>query len=97
MLAGLLDEPDLTRVWPDLLRAKYGRTYSVARRIAGLATHPRMVPIGGPPVMRSKFLQRTAVRVMGNLVTDEDADWIARVWRRAGAGSRRLDARPPFS
>jgi hypothetical protein len=34
---------------------------------------------------------------MGNLVTDEDADWIARVWRGAGAGSRRLDARPPFS
>jgi hypothetical protein len=38
-----------------------------------------------------------AVRVMGNLVTDEDADWIALVWRSAGAGSRRLDERPPFS
>ena len=38
-----------------------------------------------------------AVRVMGNLVTDEDADWIARVWRGAGVGSRRLDRRPPFS
>jgi hypothetical protein len=38
-----------------------------------------------------------AVRVMGNLVTDEDADWIARVWRSAGLASRRLDQRPPFS
>jgi geranylgeranyl reductase family protein len=96
MLAGLLDEPDLTRVWPDLLRAKYGRTYSVARRIAGLATHPRMVPIGGPPVMRSKFLQRTAVRVMGNLVTDEDVDLTARAWRTAGRASMRFDDLAPF-
>ena len=47
--------------------------------------------------MRSTFLMNIAVRVMGNLVTDEDADWIARVWRRAGAGSRRIDRRPPFS
>ncbi|MGW1743496.1 geranylgeranyl reductase family protein [Nocardia sp. NPDC001965] len=96
MLAGLLDEPDLTRVWPELLRAKYGRTYSVARRIAGLATHPRMVPIGGPPVMRSKFLQRTAVRVMGNLVTDEDVDLTARAWRTAGRASMRFDDLAPF-
>lgn len=96
MLAALLDEPDLTRVWPELLRAKYGRTYSVARRIAGLATHPRMVPIGGPPVMRSKFLQRTAVRVMGNLVTDEDVDLTARAWRTAGRASMRFDDLAPF-
>jgi hypothetical protein len=47
--------------------------------------------------MRSTFLMNIAVRVMGNLVTDEDADWIARVWRRAGGGSRRIDRRPPFS
>ncbi|WP_040792713.1 geranylgeranyl reductase family protein [Nocardia paucivorans] len=96
MLAPLLDEPDLTRVWPELLRARYGRTYSVARRIAGLATHPRMVPTGGPPVMRSKFLQRTAVRLMGNLVTDEDVDMVARAWRAAGRASMRFDERPPF-
>ncbi|WP_405178394.1 geranylgeranyl reductase family protein [Nocardia sp. NBC_01377] len=97
MLAGLLDEPDLTRVWPELLRACYGRTFSVARRIAGLATHPRMVPLGGPPVMRSKYLQRTAVRVMGNLVTDEDLDLTARAWRLAGRGSMRMDELQPFS
>jgi hypothetical protein len=38
-----------------------------------------------------------AVRMMGNLVTDLDADWIARVWRSGGLASRRLDRRPPFS
>lgn len=96
MLAGLLDEPDLTEEWPRLLRAKYGRTYSVARRIAGLATFPGMVSTGGPPVMRSKLLQRTAVRVMGNLVTDEDVDLTARAWRTVGAASMLVDERPPF-
>lgn len=97
MLAGLLDEPDLSTVWPELLRARYGRTFSVARRIAGLATHPRMVPMGGPPVMRSKYLQRTAVRVMGNLVTDEDLDLTARAWRAAGRASYRFDELAPFT
>ena len=38
-----------------------------------------------------------AVRVMANLVTDDDADWTARAWRAAGAGSRLLDRRKPFS
>ncbi|MFC9896660.1 geranylgeranyl reductase family protein [Nocardia sp. NPDC127579] len=97
MLAELLDEPDLTRIWPELLRARYGRTFSAARRIAGLATHPRMVPLGGPPVMRSKYLQRTAVRVMGNLVTEEDLDLTARAWRAAGMASMRYDELPPFA
>ncbi|MDO3650108.1 geranylgeranyl reductase family protein [Nocardia mangyaensis] len=97
MVSGLLDETDLSQIWPQLLRKRYGRTFSVARRIAGLATHPKMVPLGGPPVMRSKYLQRTAVRVMGNLVTDEDLDLTARAWRVAGRASLRADERPPFS
>ncbi|MFF0632501.1 geranylgeranyl reductase family protein [Nocardia sp. NPDC004151] len=97
MLAALLDQPDLTHIWPDLLRERYGRTYSVARRLAGLATHPRTVPLGGPPLMRSKLLQRTAVRVMGNLVTDEDLDLTARLWRGAGRASMRIDKLRPFS
>ncbi|WP_067566993.1 geranylgeranyl reductase family protein [Nocardia acidivorans] len=97
MLSDLLDEPDLTRIWPELLRARYGRTYSVARRLAALATHPRAVPFGGPPVMRSQLLQRTAVRVMGNLVTDEDLDLTARLWRGAGRASMRFDKLQPFA
>jgi hypothetical protein len=38
-----------------------------------------------------------ALRVMGNLVTDEDRDLTARVWRWAGRQSVRLDTRPPFT
>jgi geranylgeranyl reductase family protein len=97
LLSALLDEPDLTSVWPDLLRARYGRTFSVARRLAALATRPRVVPAGGPPLMRSKLLQRTAVRIMGNLVTEEDADLTAHAWRAAGRASMRFDELPPFA
>jgi menaquinone-9 beta-reductase len=34
---------------------------------------------------------------MGNLVTPEDSDALARVWRAAGRLSVRVDERPPFS
>ena len=37
--------------------------------------------------MRSSTLMKIAVRVMGNFVTEEDEDAVARVWR--GAGCRR--------
>ena len=93
----MLGAGDLTAAWPAELQRHYARGFSVARRLGLLLTIPRFLPLTGPVAMRSHFLMGIAVRVMGNLVTDEDADWIARVWRRAGAGSRRLDARPPFS
>jgi geranylgeranyl reductase family protein len=97
--AELLDSgaTDLSVVWPVLLRAHYERGFSVARRLALLLTVPRFLPVAGPAAMRSKRLMTIAVRVMGNLVTEDDADWVARVWRAAGAGSRRLDRRKPFS
>ena len=38
-----------------------------------------------------------AVRVMGNLVTDEDEDWSRGSGACAGRLSRRIDDRPPFS
>jgi geranylgeranyl reductase family protein len=91
------DLADFSQAWPAELQRHYARGFSVARRLGLLLTIPRFLPATGPLAMRSHFLMGIAVRVMGNLVTDEDADWIARVWRRAGAGSRRLDARPPFS
>jgi menaquinone-9 beta-reductase len=93
----LLGTGDLTSAWPSMLQQHYARGFSVARRLALLLTIPKFLPSTGPIAMRSEFLMNIAVRVMGNFVTDEDADWIARVWRRAGAGSRRIDARPPFS
>jgi menaquinone-9 beta-reductase len=97
LAAEMLGSEDLTAAWPALLQRHYARGFSVARRLALLLTYPRFLPATGPLAMRSTFVMNLAVRVMANLVTDEDADVIARVWRRAGGGSRRLDRRPPFS
>jgi len=96
LAAELLGTGDLTRVWPAELHRHYARGFSVARRLALLLTIPRFLPTVGPVAMRSSFLMEVAVRVMGNLVTDDDADWVARAWRMAGAGSRRIDDREPF-
>jgi geranylgeranyl reductase family protein len=97
LAAEMLGTNDLSSAWPSVLSSHYARAFSAARRLALLLTIPRFLPTTGPLAMRSTFLMHVAVRVMGNLVTDEDADWIARVWRGAGLGSRRLDSRPPFS
>lgn len=88
---------DLTTLWPELLRTSYGAAFSAARRLAGLLTLPGFVPTFGPVGMRSRALMKLALRVMGNLVTEEDSDALARVWRAAGRLSLRLDDRPPFS
>jgi geranylgeranyl reductase family protein len=97
LAAELLDGGDLSAAWPAVLTEHYARGFSVARRLALLLTYPRFLPATGPLAMRSDFLMTVAVRVMGNLVTDEDEDWIARAWRTAGRASRRLDQRKPFS
>ena len=95
-LAGLLDEDDWTTAWPATLRRHYGEAFSIARRLAGLLTLPRLLPAAGPVGMRSRALMTVALRVMGNLVTEEDRDLTARAWRAAGRLSTRLDQRPPF-
>ena len=97
LLAELLDEPDLTHVWPTVLRDHYGPAFSAARRLAGLLTVPRFLPASGPVGMRSRALMTVAVRVMGNLVTDADTDVVARAWRAAGLASDRFDSRPLFA
>ena len=71
-------------------------SFSIARRVAGLITVPRLLPAAGPIGMRSHRLMTIALRVMGNLITDEDRVITARVWRWAGRQSVRLDDRPPF-
>jgi geranylgeranyl reductase family protein len=96
LAAEVLGTGDLSAAWPATLQSHYGRSFSVARRLALLLTIPRFLPTTGPIAMRSTALMGIAVRVMGNLVTDEDADWIARLWRGAGVASRRIDRRPPF-
>ncbi len=88
---------DLEFLWPLTLRHHYGPAFSIARRLAGLLTVPGFLPKAGPVGMRSEFLMQIALRVMGNLVTPEDTDALARVWRAAGRMSVQMDDRPPFS
>jgi geranylgeranyl reductase family protein len=98
LVAEMLEErDDLSEAWPALLREHYGESFSIARRLAGLVTVPRLLPALGPVGMRSDWLMTLALRWMGNLVTDEDRDRAARVWRWAGRRSIAVDARPPFA
>ena len=86
----------LEALWPELLRAHYGESFAIARRLAEIATNPRIVAALGPIGMRSAPLMRLALRWMGNLVTEEDGDLAARIWRRAGRTAARRDERPLF-
>ncbi|WP_214404420.1 geranylgeranyl reductase family protein [Pseudonocardia lacus] len=88
---------DPAAAWPAELRRHYGEAFSIARRLAGLITVPGLLPKAGPIGMRSRALMTVALRVMGNLVTEEDRDLTARAWRAAGRLSLRRDERPPFS
>ncbi|GEP33811.1 putative oxidoreductase [Nocardioides szechwanensis] len=98
LLAELMTETDdLSVVWPALLQDHYGEAFSIARRLAGLVTVPRLLPTLGPAGMRSDWLMTLALRWMGNLVTDDDRDRAARVWRWAGRRSLARDSRPPFT
>ena len=92
----LLGSGDLSLAWPATLQQHYGRAFSVARRLGLLLTVPWVLPTGGPVAMRSTKFMEVVVRVMANLVTDDDADRVARLWRRLGTGSRWVDRRPPF-
>lgn len=94
--SGAGSEVDLAQAWPALLQEHYGEAFSIARRLAGIACAPKVVATLGPPGMRSDWLMTLALRWMGNLVTDEDRDRAARVWRWAGRRSVARDARPPF-
>jgi flavin-dependent dehydrogenase len=93
----MTEHDDLTAVWPALLSDHYGESFSIARRLAGLVTVPRVLQALGPAGMRSDWLMTLALRWMGNLVTDEDRDRAARVWRWAGRRSLARDHRPPFA
>jgi menaquinone-9 beta-reductase len=98
LLADLLAGGDaLDPAWPATLRRHYGEAFSIARRLAGLLTVPGLLPAAGPVGMRSRALMTLALRLMGNLVTAEDTDTVARLWRAAGRVSTLLDPRPPFA
>jgi menaquinone-9 beta-reductase len=87
---------DLIQAWPATLRQHYGSAFSIARRLATLLTVPGVLRYGGPVGMRSNALMTVALRVMGNLVLDEDRDLVARLWRGAGRLSLRADHQIPF-
>ena len=87
---------DFTREWPEILNHHYGQAFSIARRLGNLLTVPGFLSAAGPVGMRSTPLMRLALRWMGNLVDEQDADIAARLWRAAGRFSLRLDERRPF-
>ncbi|MDP9460979.1 MAG: geranylgeranyl reductase family protein [Actinomycetota bacterium] len=97
MVVELFGEDDWSAAWPATLRRHYGEAFSIARRLAGLLTLPRFLPAAGPVGMRSHALMTVALRVMGNLVSEQDRDVVARAWRTAGRFSLKLDGRRPFS
>ncbi|MCX7541645.1 geranylgeranyl reductase family protein [Corynebacterium sp. P5848] len=84
---------DLTVVWPRVLRENYGEAFLLARTAARLLTYPRLLPMVGPFGFRGPQagpLMRATARLMGNLVTDEDRDVVARAWRLATGGLYRF-------
>jgi geranylgeranyl reductase family protein len=93
----MINETDFNEAWPAELRNHYGYAFSIARRLAGYLTIPGLLPALGPIGMRSRSLMKVALRVMGNLVTEEDKDLTARLWRIAGSISVKVDSRPPFT
>ncbi|MBT0565905.1 geranylgeranyl reductase family protein [Williamsia sp. CHRR-6] len=94
--AARLQDGDHSHAWPALLAEHYGTAFSAARRLAGLLTVPKAVPLLGRPGIRSTTLMSMVVRVMGNLISEEDDDLIARAWHTAGVASQRFDHRRPF-
>lgn len=93
----LVSNDSIEERWPTILTEQYGNAFSIARRLSGLITVPKLLSTLGPIGMRSHLLMTFALRVMGNLVTEEDQDVTARIWKWAGRRSIRLDDRPPFS
>lgn len=87
LAVSLLEGADLTAAWPALLRDRYGEAFLLARTAARLLTYPGFLPAVGPLALRGPVgaaLMPAAARLMANLVTDEDKDLLARLWRAGG-------------
>lgn len=89
--------PNSLAGWQNILQQHYGLAFSIARRLAGIVVVPELLRALGPIGMRSKFAMTIALRLMGNLVTEEDKDLVARAWKIAGKFSINRDVRAPFS
>lgn len=91
----------LAEAWPALLREHYGTGFSLARKLALTLTYPSFLPAVGPLTIGAPWGNRVmavAARLMGNLVTDEDRDVVARLWRASGrvalAGDKQFGRMP---
>ena len=87
LAVALLGPKDFTLAWPAVLREHYGESFLLARTAARLLTYPQFLPLAGPLALRGpigRILMPAAARLMGNLITDDDRDLIARTWRAAG-------------
>ncbi|AKE40508.1 geranylgeranyl reductase family protein [Corynebacterium kutscheri] len=94
------DHVDLTNLWPLVLRENYGNAFSLARTLARALTYPQLLPALGPLGLRGRLGQKAmpiAARLMGNLISDEDHDFVARLWRGAGSATRRFSNTPLWS
>ncbi len=94
------DPAGLTHSWPAMLRDHYGAAFSLARRLAAGLTVPWLLPAGGPMTLGAPWgdaVMGAAARLMGNLITPEDRDLTARLWRAAGRASLAADSRAPWS
>jgi len=100
LAVGLLREGrDLTLVWPHVLRETYGEAFLLARTAARLLTYPQFLPLVGPLGLRGPVgaaLMPAAARLMGNLITDEDRDLVARAWHLAGGAVSRVRRDTPL-
>lgn len=89
----------LKESWPALLRERYGKAFLLARTLARALTHPKFLPAAGPLAMRGPLgakLMPAAARLMGNLVTPEDEDLVARTWRASGLAMSKLRQHSPL-
>lgn len=100
LAVGLLDAgKDLTLLWPFTLRENYGEAFMLARTAARLLTYPQFLPIAGPVGLGKplgKYLMPAAARLMGNLVTEDDKDLIARAWNLSGRGLLSMRSNSPL-
>lgn len=87
---GLREESlDLSGAWPATLRENFGEAFLLARTLARALTLPHFLPLTGPLALRGPIgatIMPAAARLMGNLVTAEDRDLVARIWRASGRG-----------
>lgn len=73
--------------WTAELQKQYGLAFGLARRLAVVLTMPGLMSALGPIGMRGPLANRAmgvATRLMGNLVSAEDRDVAAKLWRGAG-------------